>query len=147
MLNLTEERSTFVSHLECGLEGDRYAVYFDVFNFQPVLPGQHLHFFFDTVPPEQAGLPGGGPWKIYPAVNGGTADSPYTGYGVSERPAAAGQIHTDFEHGFIRAETIHFEDYQTHGSEHAARDAGVMRSEGKDYVVQDGDVIHFRFNV
>ena len=58
---------------------------------------------------------------------------------------AAGVIHTDFEHGFIRAETIAYEDYVACGGEAAARDAGKMRLEGKDYVVQDGDVMHFRF--
>ena len=60
---------------------------------------------------------------------------------------AAGVIHTDFEKGFIRAETISYEDYVSLGSEKAARDAGKMRQEGKDYVVQDGDVMLFRFNV
>jgi hypothetical protein len=58
---------------------------------------------------------------------------------------AAGVIHTDFERGFIRAETIGYEDYVACGGEAAARDAGKMRLEGKDYVVQDGDVMHFRF--
>ena len=62
-------------------------------------------------------------------------------------PQAAGQIHSDFERGFIRAETIKYTDYVTHGSEAAARDKGVLRSEGKEYTVQDGDVILFRFNV
>jgi ribosome-binding ATPase len=62
-------------------------------------------------------------------------------------PAAAGKIHTDFEKGFIRAETISFEDYDRHNGEHGAKDAGRLRIEGKDYVVQDGDVMHFRFNV
>ncbi len=62
-------------------------------------------------------------------------------------PAAAGNIHTDFERGFIRAETIKFEDFDRLGSEAAARDAGLMRSEGKEYVVRNGDVILFRFNV
>jgi ribosome-binding ATPase len=62
-------------------------------------------------------------------------------------PEAAGKIHTDFERGFIRAETIAWEEYATCGSEQAARAAGKMRSEGKDYEVQDGDVILFRFNV
>ncbi|SRR5690606_19563053 len=65
----------------------------------------------------------------------------------TKAPAAAGKIHTDFERGFIRAETIKFADFIKHGSESAAREAGVMRAEGKDYVVQDGDVILFRFNV
>ena len=62
-------------------------------------------------------------------------------------PQAAGKIHTDFERGFIRAETIAYDDYITCGNEQAARAAGKMRSEGKEYVVQDGDVILFRFNV
>ena len=62
-------------------------------------------------------------------------------------PEAAGEIHTDFERGFIRAETISFDDYVALGGEAGARDAGKMRSEGKDYVVQDGDVLLFRFNV
>ena len=65
----------------------------------------------------------------------------------SSAPQAAGKIHTDFEKGYIRAETIAFSDYLEVGSEQAAKDKGKMRSEGKDYVVQDGDVIHFRFNV
>lgn len=62
-------------------------------------------------------------------------------------PQAAGVIHTDFERGFIRAETIAYEDYVNLGSEKAAREAGKMRQEGKDYVVKDGDVMLFRFNV
>ncbi len=62
-------------------------------------------------------------------------------------PAAAGVIHTDFEKGFIRAETIAYEDYVRLGGEIGARDAGKMRSEGKDYVVREGDVMNFRFNV
>ena len=60
-------------------------------------------------------------------------------------PQAAGVIHTDFERGFIRAETIAYDDYVTCAGEAGARDAGKMRLEGKDYVVQDGDVMHFRF--
>ncbi len=65
----------------------------------------------------------------------------------STAPRAAREIHTDFERGFIRAEVIAYADYVTLGSEAAARDAGRMRLEGKEYVVADGDVIHFRFNV
>ena len=61
-------------------------------------------------------------------------------------PAAAGVIHTDFEKGFIRAETIAYEDYVALGGEAGARDAGKLRLEGKEYVVADGDVMHFRFN-
>ena len=62
-------------------------------------------------------------------------------------PEAAGVIHSDFERGFIRAETIAYDDFVTCGGEAGARDAGKLRSEGKDYVVQDGDVMLFRFNV
>ena len=65
----------------------------------------------------------------------------------TKAPQAAGQIHTDFERGFIRAETIPFDAFDRHGSEAAAREAGVMRSEGKEYVVKDGDVMLFRVNV
>jgi hypothetical protein len=60
-------------------------------------------------------------------------------------PQAAGVIHTDFERGFIRAETISYDDYVKYGGEAGARDAGKLRLEGKDYVVADGDVMHFRF--
>lgn len=62
-------------------------------------------------------------------------------------PQAAGVIHTDFEKGFIRAEVIHYEDFVNLGSETACRDAGKLSVEGKEYEVQDGDVMHFRFNV
>jgi GTP-binding protein YchF len=62
-------------------------------------------------------------------------------------PQAAGVIHTDFEKGFIRAEVVSYDDFVTCGGEHGAREAGKLRLEGKDYVVQDGDVMHFRFNV
>ncbi len=62
-------------------------------------------------------------------------------------PKAAGVIHTDFEKGFIRAETITYDDYVVCNGENGAKDAGKMRLEGKEYVVKDGDVMHFRFNV
>jgi len=62
-------------------------------------------------------------------------------------PQAAGVIHTDFERGFIRAEVISFEDFIAHRGEAGAREAGKLRLEGKDYVVREGDVMHFRFNV
>ena len=62
-------------------------------------------------------------------------------------PEAAGVIHTDFERGFIRAQTIAFADYVAHGGEHGAKEAGRMRAEGKEYVVKDGDVLNFLFNV
>lgn len=62
-------------------------------------------------------------------------------------PQAAGVIHTDFEKGFIRVEVISLEDYKKYGSEAKVKEAGKMRVEGKDYIVKDGDVMHFRFNV
>jgi GTP-binding protein YchF len=65
----------------------------------------------------------------------------------TKAPGAAGKIHSDFERGFIRAEVIAYNDYITCGAESVARDKGLMRSEGKEYVVQDGDCILFRFNV
>jgi uncharacterized repeat protein (TIGR01451 family) len=69
-----------------SLSGSQYAVTFDTVGFTPQLPGQHVHFFFDTVPPEQAGMPGSGPWYVY----GGP--SPFTGYGVADRPLGATQL-------------------------------------------------------
>ncbi len=65
----------------------------------------------------------------------------------SKAPQCAGVIHTDFEKGFIRAEVIKYEDYIHYGSEAACKEAGKMNVEGKDYVTQDGDIMHFRFNV
>lgn len=65
----------------------------------------------------------------------------------TKAPQAAGEIHTDFERGFIRAEVVAYEDLIAAGSNKAAREQGLMRLEGKDYVVQDGDICHFRFNV
>ncbi len=62
-------------------------------------------------------------------------------------PRAAGRIHSDMERGFIRAEVVSFSDFITCGSEHIARDKGLLRSEGKDYLIQDGDIVHFRFHV
>jgi ribosome-binding ATPase YchF (GTP1/OBG family) len=62
-------------------------------------------------------------------------------------PQAAGVIHSDFEKGFIRAEVIKIPDYQKYKTEVAIKEAGRLAVEGKDYVVQDGDVMHFRFNV
>ena len=62
-------------------------------------------------------------------------------------PQAAGKIHTDFERGFIRAEVIAYDDYIRYGGEQGAKEAGRLRLEGKEYVVADGDVVHFRFNV
>ena len=62
-------------------------------------------------------------------------------------PKAAGVIHSDFEKGFIRAEVISFNNFVKYGSESKARDAGKLNIEGKDYVLSDGDIMHFRFNV
>ena len=66
---------------------------------------------------------------------------------ATKAPQAAGAIHTDFERGFIRAETIAYQDFVACGGEMGAKDAGKMRLEGADYVVQDGDIFHFRFNI
>ena len=71
----------------------------------------------------------------------------WTVHAGAKAPNAAGEIHTDFERGFIRAETIAYADYVALGGESGARDAGKLRQEGKDYVVHDGDVMLFRFNV
>ena len=71
----------------------------------------------------------------------------WTVAGAATAYDAAGRIHTDFQKGFIRAETIGYADYIAHGGEQGAKDAGRMRQEGRDYVVQDGDVMLFRFNV
>jgi ribosome-binding ATPase len=65
----------------------------------------------------------------------------------TKAPQAAGVIHSDFEKGFIRAEVIKYDDFVRLGSEAACRDAGKLGVEGKEYVVQDGDIMHFRFNV
>ena len=65
----------------------------------------------------------------------------------TKAPKAAGKIHSDIERGFIRAEVLAFEDLKKYGSMNAAREAGVLRSEGKEYIMQDGDIVFFRFNV
>jgi GTP-binding protein YchF len=71
----------------------------------------------------------------------------WTVHAGAKAPEAAGEIHSDMQRGFIRAETIAYDDFVTLGGEAAARDAGKLRQEGKDYVVRDGDVMHFKFNV
>jgi len=76
----------------------------------------------------------------------GLEEAGWTIHRGTKAPQAAGAIHTDFEKGFIRAETIAYSDYVALGGEAGARDAGKLRLEGKDYVVADGDVMHFRFN-
>jgi ribosome-binding ATPase YchF (GTP1/OBG family) len=65
----------------------------------------------------------------------------------TKAPQAAGVIHSDFEKGFIRVETIGYADFIACGGEQGAKDAGKMRLEGADYVIADGDILHFRFNV
>ena len=65
----------------------------------------------------------------------------------TKAPQAAGKIHSDFERGFIKAEVINYQDLLDCGSTSAAREKGLMRMEGKEYVMQDGDVVEFRFNV
>ena len=65
----------------------------------------------------------------------------------TKAPQAAGKIHTDFERGFIRAEVVSYDDLMACGTHAAAKEKGLVRLEGKDYVVQDGDIMLFRFNV
>ena len=65
----------------------------------------------------------------------------------TKAPQAAGKIHTDFERGFIRAEVVSFDDLMNCGSMNAAKEKGLVRSEGKDYIMKDGDIVLFRFNV
>jgi GTP-binding protein YchF len=86
----------------------------------------HLITFF-TVGPKEARA-----WTVHKGAKG---------------PDAAGEIHSDMQRGFIRAETIAYDDYVALGGENGAKEAGKLRQEGKDYLVQDGDVLHFRFNV
>jgi len=71
----------------------------------------------------------------------------WTIYKGSTAPQAAGVIHTDFEKGFIRAEVMKYDDFVRYGSEAAVKEAGKFKVEGKEYIVSDGDVMHFRFNV
>ena len=71
----------------------------------------------------------------------------WTIYKGSTAPQAAGVIHSDFEKGFIRAEVMKYDDFVRYGSEAAVKEAGKFKVEGKEYIVSDGDVMHFRFNV
>ncbi|MBA4353282.1 MAG: redox-regulated ATPase YchF, partial [Novosphingobium sp.] len=71
----------------------------------------------------------------------------WTTHQGAKAPEAAGEIHSDMQRGFIRAETIAYDDFVSLGGESAARDAGKLRQEGKEYVIKDGDVLHFKFNV
>lgn len=74
------------------VQDGRYFVDFETFGFTPQLPGQHVHFFYDSVPPEQAGMPGSGPWQLYPAAPGEINTSPFTLLTVASRPANANQM-------------------------------------------------------
>ncbi len=102
--------------------------------------------------PRRAGAEPADPRRLRPArphhlLHGWPERNPRLDRDARRRaPQAAGVIHTDFEHGFIRAETIAYDDYVAGKGEAGARDAGKFRLEGKDYVVADGDVLHFRFN-
>lgn len=118
-LESEEEKQSFLSEFGLQESGlDSIArIMYEVLNM--------ITFF--TVGPKEA--------RAWPVEIGSTADK------------AAGVIHTDFEKGFIKAETINFEDYIKYGSEAACKDAGKIRFEGRDYVVKDGDIMHFRFNV
>jgi hypothetical protein len=73
-------------------EDGRYVVDFETFGFEPLVPGQHVHFFFDTVPPEEAGVPGSGPWQIYPTGPDKPNNSPFTLYTIDQRPDGATQM-------------------------------------------------------
>jgi ribosome-binding ATPase YchF (GTP1/OBG family) len=109
--------------------------------------------FFDTIGLEEPGLN-----KIIRAGFGILGLQTYFTVGPKEArawtvrkgakgPEAAGVIHSDFEKGYIRAEVMGYDDYVTLGSEQAVKEAGKFKSEGKDYIVKDGDIIHFLFNV
>jgi hypothetical protein len=74
------------------VQDGRYFVDFETFGFTPQLPGQHVHFYFDSVPPEQAGMPGSGPWQLYPAAAGQSGASPFTLLTVASRPPNANQM-------------------------------------------------------
>jgi hypothetical protein len=75
-----------------SVQDGRYVVDFETFGFTPQMPGQHVHFFFDSVPPEQAGMPGSGPWQLYPAAAGQSGASPFTLLTVAGRPPNANQM-------------------------------------------------------
>ncbi|MBN1580066.1 MAG: hypothetical protein JXA89_05145 [Anaerolineae bacterium] len=84
---------TYAARIEAiRVQEGRYVVDFATAGFDPTLPGQHLHFFFNTVPPQEAGLPGKGPWQLYPASPGESGSSPFTHYAVADRPDGATQL-------------------------------------------------------
>ncbi len=74
------------------VQDGRYVVDFETFGFEPLVPGQHVHFFFNSVPPEEAGVPGSGPWQIYPPGPGEPNTSPFTVYTINQRPEGATQM-------------------------------------------------------
>lgn len=117
------------------------------------LEGEEAQEFLDTLGLEEAGLDrlireGYNLLDLITFFTAGPKEArAWTVKKGSKAPQAAGQIHTDFEKGFIRAQTIGFDDYVTLGGETAARDAGKARDEGKEYIVHDGDVMLFKFNV
>jgi hypothetical protein len=116
-----------------------------------LLPNEERADFLETLELEEPGLnrlirAGYGLLHLVTFFTVGPKEArAWTVHRGSRAPQAAGVIHTDFEKGFIRAETISYDDFVTLGGENAAKEAGRMRLEGKDYVVQDGDVMHFRF--
>jgi GTP-binding protein YchF len=116
-----------------------------------VLPAEERAEYLAAVGLEEAGLDrliraGYGLLHLVTFFTAGPKEArAWTVTGGARAPQAAGVIHTDFERGFIRAETISYSDYVALGGEAGARDAGRLRLEGKDYVVADGDVMHFRF--
>ncbi len=90
---LREEQAANTARInQIQVQDGRYYVDFETFGFTPQLPGQHVHFFWNTVPQEQAGVPGSGPWQLYPAAPGDTNTSPFSLYTVNDRPVGATQI-------------------------------------------------------
>lgn len=90
---LREEQAANTARInQIWVADGRYFVDFETFGFTAQMPGQHVHFFWNTVPLEQAGVPGSGPWQLYPATAGGDASNPFTMYTVNDRPASATQI-------------------------------------------------------
>ena len=90
---LREEQAANTARInQIWVADGRYFVDFETFGFTAQMPGQHVHFFWNTVPVEQAGVPGSGPWQLYPATAGAEASNPFTMYTVNDRPAGATQI-------------------------------------------------------
>ena len=97
-------------------------------------------------PADKVLLRAAGPHQL-PHLRAATSAAPGPSGRAPRAPQAAGKIHSDFERGFIRAEIVAFDDLEACGSMAAAKEKGLVRSEGKDYVMKDGDVTLFRFNV